>query len=129
MTKEHRKFIPLSVKLKAVLLMLGFKDDEQIDWDHCPALALRRVDEVTGELVPAANDPRFIRPMRRADHRLKTSGNGHTSYGSDIHAIAKMKRLTKEQEEFRARILAKGEGEEPKPVKKKHRWFKRKMGR
>lgn len=97
-TKEHRKAIPLGVKLHACLLLLGFSDEDiaaGIDWDHQPALAFREI--VDGRMVPDANDPRYIRPMRKADHKVKTVGTRATTAGSDIHMAAKVKRLNGEK--------------------------------
>lgn len=97
-TKEHRKAIPLGVKLHACLLLLGFTDDDiaaGIDWDHNPALAFREV--VDGKMVPDPNDPHFIRPMRRTAHKEKTSGRKNvTVAGSDQHMIGKIRRITGE---------------------------------
>lgn len=70
----------------------------QIEWDHFQPLALG------GE-----HDDTNIRAVHKSCHRLKTSGTKATSYGSDIHAIAKIKRL------------AAG------PKKSKHKWPKRKL--
>lgn len=98
-TKDHRKAIPVGVKLHACLLLLGYTDEEikgGLQWDHYPALGLRVLDPETGQLVPAPNDPRYIRPMRTAEHRVKTSGRKATTAGSDVHAIAKVKRLNGE---------------------------------
>lgn len=97
-TKEHRKAIPVGVKLHACLLLLGFSEKEiaaGLHWDHHPALGLREVKD--GVMIPAPNDPRYIRPMRQADHRTKTSGTKATSAGSDQHIIAKVKRLNGEK--------------------------------
>lgn len=131
-TASHRKSIPVGVKLHACLLLLGFTDEEianGIQWDHEPALGLRHVDPCSGEMLPAANDPHFIRPMRTADHLAKTTGRRGertvTSAGSDIHAIAKVRRLTKAQEAARRRMLAKQTGEPAPPPQRKTRWPKR----
>lgn len=52
-------------------------------------------------------------PMLRSDHRERTAK-------IDIPAIAKSKRLTREQERFRATVTAKsGQGEAPAPRKSK----------
>lgn len=110
-TKEHRRAIPLGVKLHACLLLLGFTDEEiatGIDFDHQPALAFREI--VDGKMVPDPNDPRYLRPMCRQEHRVKTSGKKSTSAGSDVHMAAKVKRLN---------------GTTPK--KEKRPWPKRKM--
>ena len=102
MTRTPRKAIPIGVKLQSALLALGYTEDEVfcggIEWDHCPALALRFVDPETGELEPAPNDPRYIRPMRKADHAVKTTGRRGTSKLSasgdgDTSRAAKIKRL------------------------------------
>jgi hypothetical protein len=113
-TAEHRKHIPIGVKLHAALLLLGFTDDEivgGVEWDHAPALALRIVDPVTGEMSPHPNDPRYIQPLRQAAHDLKTFGRPATTAGSDIGNAAKLKRIEREQADFRARILAKQPGQ------------------
>ena len=97
-TKQHRKAIPLGVKLHACLLLLGFTDEEivgGVDFDHQPALAFREV--VDGVMMPASNDPHYLRPMRRAEHRIKTSGTKATSAGSDVHMAARVKRLNGEK--------------------------------
>lgn len=120
-TKEHRKPIPLGVKLHACLLLMGHTDeqiiaslkrrrpslqsridnclrvlgfgDEPVDWDHSPALVFREI--VNGVMTPAPNDPHFIRPMRRTAHKEKTSGRkGITVAGSDQHMAGKIRRIT-----------------------------------
>jgi len=95
LTSDVRKNIPLSVKLDVALRMLGFTKDDQVQYDHDPALALREWDE----------------------HRNKTSGRKgearSTSYGSDAHAIAKVRRLQKDEAAFRAKLLAKAAGDAP----------------
>lgn len=99
-TKDHRKHIPIGTKLHATLLLLGFTEEQivggQIQWDHYPALGLRVIDEATGEMMPAPNDPKYIRPMLKEPHAIKTNGTKATTAGSDKHAIAKVKRLNGE---------------------------------
>jgi hypothetical protein len=129
-TREHRKSIPLGVKLHACLLALGYTDEEitggGIQFDHCPALALRFVDPETGEMMPAPNDPRHIRPMRKADHARKTFGVPATTAGSDIHAAAKVKRIAADPaggEEFRRRLLT----PKPRDERPRSKWPSRKF--
>lgn len=128
-TAQHRKHIPIGVRLHAALLVLGFTDEEitgGIQWDHNPPLALRILNPETGQLEPHPNDPHYISPMRTPDHRRKTSGTKATSAGSDIHAIAKVRRLQKNPtggEEFRRKLLSKPQRHE----RPKSRWPKRKM--
>jgi hypothetical protein len=91
----YRPHMPLSVKLEAAIRQLGL-DPALCDFDHDPALGLREFNEETKTYTPDANDPKFITVRARdGDHRIKTSGNGATSAGSDIHRIAKAKRLAK----------------------------------
>lgn len=112
--------MPLAVKLAACLDMLGFLGKE-FDWEHTIALELRDRDPVTGDTIPPSNDPRYIRPMLREQHREKTFGTKSTTAGSDIHAIARVKRLSRKQEEFRQRMLEKL----PKEERPKSKWPKR----
>lgn len=87
---------------------------ERLDWDHAHALARGGADE-----------PENIQAVHRACHRIKTSGKPATTRGSDIAEIAKTRRLTKQEQEFRTRLLA----PEPKPEKPtKFKWPKRPMG-
>ncbi|MDQ0422372.1 hypothetical protein J2045_003420 [Peteryoungia aggregata LMG 23059] len=124
---DRRKAIPLSVKLEVALRKLGLTI-EQIHWDHSPPLALREWDPVKQDTIPPANDPRHIELLLITDHKTKTFGRGGekriTTAGSDIHAIAKVRRLTKAQEEARRRMLAKTEPGESEPVnpRKKTKW-------
>ena len=126
-TADHRKPIPLSVKLEACLLALGFTLDEikggTIRWDHMPPLGTRGFNE-DGKMVPDPNDPRYIQPMRDPDHDVKTWGTKATTAGSDIANIAKAKRLERDQQEFRDRLTAKSQGER---AQRKSRWPQRKF--
>lgn len=114
MTK--RPNMPLGVKLAACLITMGYHPEDaakaagiklprapsgalawsaeamgrrprmRIDFDHCPALALRRL-YFSGGWEPSANDPRWIAPMGKPLHAEKTK--------ADIKAAAKVKRLAK----------------------------------
>lgn len=57
---------------------------QPIDWDHYTPLALSGDHHYTN-----------LRPLHRDCHRKKTSGTKATSAGSDIHKIAKVKRIAK----------------------------------
>lgn len=99
-SSEHRKHIPQGVKLHACLLLLGFTDEEittkgAINWDHHPAIGLRKIDPKTGALIPPVNDPHSIRPLRAAEHDVKTNGTKATTRGSDKFEMAKTDRLEK----------------------------------
>lgn len=108
-----RKAIPDRVKLIAALRRMGLTIEE-VQFDHSPALALRPINPVTGETIPPANDPDHIEMLLVAEHKEKTFGKGGekriTTAGSDIGNIAKVRRLTAQQQEMRRRMLAKAEG-------------------
>lgn len=74
MTHRPRPHMPLSVKLDSALIALGLEPGH-VDFDHCPALRLREFDPKTGEYSPPANDPQYITPRARPDHRDKTKGD------------------------------------------------------
>lgn len=121
---DHRKAIPLGVKLKATLLYAGFTEEQieaGVEFDHSPAIGLREV--VDGEMTPHPNDWRFIRPMLPDEHAVKTRGAGATTAGSDIGKMKKLRKLIAQQAEFKARVLAKGgQAKAPKPRKPKRQW-------
>lgn len=127
MPDKRRKRIPDKVKLIAALRRMGLTI-EQVQFDHNPALGLRPFDPVAGDTIPPANDPNYIELLLVSEHKEKTFGKGGekrvTTAGSDIGNIAKVRRLTKAQEEARRRMLAKDTGEEPV---RKSRWPKRRF--
>lgn len=127
MTKklQRRKSIPDRVKLIAALKRFGLTTSD-VEFDHNPALALRTWNELTGDTIPPANDPDYIDMLLKDEHKIKTFGSGGekriTTADGDIGKIAKMHRITKKQEEFRKRLLAKDTGDiEPR----KSKWPKR----
>ena len=122
--RPARKKVPTKVLLHAALRQLGFEPHE-VEADHDPALARRRLNPEGTDYDPPQHDPKHIiwRPI--ADHRRKTFGTPATTLGSDIHEIAKTRRLTKQQQVFVDRLLAKSEGREMP----KSKWPKRRFGR
>lgn len=107
----HRPHMSLSVKLQAAILQLGL-DPARVDFDHNPALGLREFNEETKTYTPDANDPKFITVLERGGaHRIKTSGTPATSAGSDIHRIAKVKRLAKARAAHEAALSGRAAGE------------------
>ncbi|WP_293862290.1 hypothetical protein [uncultured Alsobacter sp.] len=108
MTEKRRKAIPDRVKLIVALEAMGLTV-EQVEWDHQPPLALREWDPEKKDTIPPANDPVHIQMLRIAEHREKTFGRGGekriTTAGSDANKIAKVRRLSARQEEFRTRLL------------------------
>ena len=114
MTKRRKRpHMSLSVKLEAAILQLGL-DPNDVEYDHDPALALRRYDEKTGKWTPDANDPRYITLRSGENHNTKTNGTKTTSYGSDSHAIAKAKRIRGETK-TRPKKKIKSRGFQPPP--------------
>lgn len=112
---NRRRPIPLLVKLQVALRQLGYTVNE-IHWDHTPPLALREWDPVAQDTIPAANDPNHIRILRIEDHKAVTTGRrGESdlsiSFNGDVSRIAKARRLSKEEEAFRKRLLAKEAGQ------------------
>ena len=131
-----RKAIPLLVKLKVVLRQNGkcthcnaqLGELDGLEFDHVPALQLRIWCEETKDTIPPVNSVEHIEAKHSDCHDVKTYGSKATGRGSDITEIARTKRLNRETEEFRRRILAKTEGDDlPPSSKKKHRWPKRKF--
>tara|TARA_R110000868_G_scaffold102673_1_gene282793 strand:+ start:83 stop:418 length:336 start_codon:yes stop_codon:yes gene_type:complete len=59
---------------------------EKVEWDHAVPLALG-----------GRNTPFNIRPLHKACHALKTRGLKATTLNSDIHTIAKVKRMEKKR--------------------------------
>lgn len=103
-SRPARKFIPIGIRLQACLYMLGFDPmNEKIEWDHNPALGLRAVNADGTDYEPNQLDPRFIRPMRKADHLAKTTGRrGESKFsssgGGDTSRVAKARRTLAEAE-------------------------------
>lgn len=89
---------------------------EGLDLDHEQALARGGTD---------TNDN--LRFLHRDCHKVKTFGSGGTTNGSDIHEAAKTKRLEKDAEDFRRKILSRECGEKRQPSGKiPSRGFQRK---
>lgn len=117
---KKRRHMPLAVRLEAALLALGL-DPKTVEWDHRPPLSSRIWDPEAGDYDPPENDPRYIRPISKAEHR-------EISARVDTPAAAKIKRLSKEQEAFRLRMLAKGEPEQEEKSRPKSRKFPKGRG-
>ena len=119
--------MPLSVKLAASLIALGFHPraaakaagielpslpplfddgrynaipDVPVEFDHDPPLSIR---QPASDLMPTANDPRFIVPLAKPAHARKTNGDPAAPLSGDKARIAKAKRLTKAEVKRRGR--------------------------
>ena len=130
-----RKTIPLLVKLEVVLAQDGcctsckqrLGELTGLEFDHVPALQLRIWCEETKDTIPPANSAKHIEAKHADCHAAKTFGSKATGRGSDITEIARVKRLTRKEQEFRQRLLTKSDGVEEPERKKKYRWPKRKF--
>lgn len=124
-----RKKIPDRVKLLATLRRFGLRP-EDVQYDHNPALELRPINELTGDTIPPANDPAYIDMLLIEEHKVKTFGRGGerriTTADGDIGKIAKVKRVSAKQEEFRRALLTKQTGE---PAPRKSKWPSRPFGK
>lgn len=67
-------------------------------YDHRPPLSERKFDTEAWDTIPRANDPAFIEALTTKAHDKRTNGPGGekriTTYGSDAHARAKIRKLT-----------------------------------
>lgn len=120
--RPPRKAIPDRVKLTAALRRFGLTTAD-VQFDHNPALALRPINELTGDTIPPANDPAYIDMLFIDEHKRKTFGCGGekriTTADGDIGKIAKMRRVSAKEEAFRKTLLTKQTGE---PAPKKSKW-------
>lgn len=140
-----RKAIPVLVKLKVVLGQNAICPDcgqtlgplEGVQFDHDPAIGLRGWDPEAEDTIPACNDlGHIIGRHKDGCHSVKTTGRKGESDKNRLHGdvaqIAKLRRLTRKEAEFRQRLLAK-EAEEPateeERPKPKSRWPKRSFDR
>lgn len=115
---RRRDHIPLKTQLAAALCQIG-----EIPYEHAKGLTPEQVLSLfhldhgifhAWEVSPGEYDKHWNMRFRFiAEHREKTK--------TDIKIIAKTKRLTKSNEEFRARLLAKADGE-PTRTKQKRNW-------
>lgn len=82
---------------------------------HLPMMSDCEFDHIHARCLGGSDDIDNYRPLCPECHSVKTNGPGGTkratSYGGDKHANAKVDRLTEQQEEFRARLMRRDEGE------------------
>lgn len=116
---SKRDYIQLRVQLAAALCQIG-----EIPYEHAKAMtpeqiiSLFALDHGIFHAWGGPDEHWNLRWRFRSDHIEKTAK-------IDIPAIAKSRRITAAQEEFRQRMLAKTFGEpEPIPRKRKRQWPK-----
>lgn len=90
-----RPHISMKLQRDVALIQLGL-DPATAELDHDPALGLRLWMGAT-EYIPPANDPNYLKWRDPAAHAKKTRGGKATTAGSDVHLIAKGKRLRRVQ--------------------------------
>lgn len=122
MSRLPRKHMGVSTKLDAALHRLGLFGLE-IEWNHSPPLGMRdQIRDEDGNFIryePDENDPRYIVPMIKDEHRAATYGKRHDVSNGDTHKIWKARRLSKAEAEFRQRLLSKGEEQVQEKPKRK----------
>ena len=131
-----RKAIPVTVKLRVVIRQdskcsscgerLGKLDDTE--FDHIPAVQLRCWDPEAKDTVPPSNDETHIFAKHVDCHAAKTFGSKASKRGADVTEIARTKRIAKDTEDFRRRMLAKTDPSievEPSSKQPKRAWPKR----
>jgi hypothetical protein len=84
-----------------------FETPPKRQYDHSPPLALREVNADGTDYMPTQLDPSHIFCLLTGHHAKKTfhPRGPHTSIDSDIHAIAKAKRIAKGGKTRRGRKL------------------------
>jgi hypothetical protein len=96
-----RKSIPLETKLAAALAMLLPQEEmDQLRRERAPAkMVLSRFHFHHGAFHALTRDDHWsnLTPMLKADHQQRTR--------TDLSTIAKIKRLEREHEDFRRRVL------------------------
>jgi hypothetical protein len=127
-----RKAIPVTVKLEVVIRQhslcakcgerLGKLDDTQ--FDHVPAVQLRCWDPEAKDTTPRSDDPEFIFAKHTDCHAKKTFGSSEELTRGDVTEIARTKRIARETEDFRRRMLAKTDPDQevPPPRRPKKKW-------
>lgn len=136
--KGFRKDIPCHVKVDLVLRQGGLcrtcgeplGASAATQYDHVPAVQLRAYDPEARDTVPASNDIEHLQAKHKDCHLAKTTGRKGESKLNALHGdvaeIARLRRLTADQEAFRRAVLTKGEPkEEVDSGKKPSRWGKR----
>lgn len=134
--KGYRPEIPVSVKFNVVMRQDGrckncgqkLQEWRETQFDHRPPIQMRSWSDELQDTLPAANDVEYIEALHKDCHKVLTTGRQGESKlskrGGDISDVAKLRRLTRKEEDFRKRLLTKGD---PDPVSdedlpKKRKW-------
>jgi hypothetical protein len=107
MPRLPRRKVPDRIGLIVALRQLGFVEPQL---DHDPALGLRERTP-DGKYVPDEHDPAYLIWREKAEHIVKTRGNGATTAGSDVGNMRHFRDVTASEQAFRDRLLQKAPGE------------------
>lgn len=113
-----RKRLPLKTQLASALrelFQIPYDDAKQMTADQ--VISLVQFDHGILHAVRPIDEHWNITPRLIQEHRRKSA--------KDTSTVAKVRRLTKTQEEFRRRVLARECGQQRKPSS---RWPKRRVG-
>ena len=100
LSRPPRKAIPLWVKRHVVGAQGGLcvcgcgqavsvKARTDTHFDHEPALILRKVNQRKTDYIPPQHHPDYIDARCPLSHKIKTSGSGATTAGTDIGKMKK----------------------------------------
>ena len=122
-----RKRPTLTERLAATLLEMKYADGKPvIDREAAKAMTAKEIcaqfefDHTVHVAIGGGNSPSNLTPRPIAEHAVKTAK-------TDIPQIAKTKRITAEQEQFRRRLLSKTEDQPPAQRAKKQKIKSRPM--
>lgn len=107
MARLPRQHIPLATQLAVALRQLGLVEPQL---DHDPALGLRKRTP-DGGYDPHEHSPGHLVWRDKAEHAIKTRGNGATTAGSDVGNMRHLRHLTEKERAFRDRMLRKEPGQ------------------
>lgn len=122
-----RKRPTLTERLAATLLEMRYADGSPvIDREAAKTMTAKEIcskfefDHAVHVAINGSNHPSNLTARSIAEHAVKTAK-------TDIPQIAKTKRITAEQEQFRRRLLSKTEDHTPAPARKKNKIKSRPM--
>lgn len=105
-----RPRIPLGIMVELLLALLRKLGVAKVNIDHRPPLSERQFDDEAWDTIPPANSLEHLEAMSDEDHDKLSHGPGGekriTTAGSDANRRAKTRHLTKDQEDFRRKVLA-----------------------
>lgn len=112
--RPKRKYIPIAIRRAAVKRQGGkcacgcgepvsVERGSGTDFDHDPALILRRINRKGTDYIPPQLSPKHIVARTRACHHRKTRGTGATTAGTDIGMMKKNNRRERKKDRIKCR--------------------------